>query len=145
MLLTLAGPPILGYKTYAVLSGSMEPNLQVGSMAYVKPARPESISKGDIITYTMAGDTTKLVTHRVIDIDRENKEFITKGDANEVKDGPISFQRLVGKMSFRIPYLGYAAVYLKTKQGFMVIAAVLILIVLSNMLPEILGKEEKKM
>lgn len=144
MVLALAGPPLLGYKTYAVLSGSMEPKLQVGSMAYVKPTRPNAISKGDIITYTLSGDSKTLVTHRVIDIDYKNKEFITKGDANEVKDGPIGFQRLVGKMIFTIPYLGYAAVYLKTKKGLIIIAAILVLMILSNTIPEILKKEEQK-
>ena len=143
--LVLVGPPLLGYKTYAVLSGSMEPELNVGGLVYIKPTPPEDILKGDIITYTMAGNTKTLVTHRVSNIDLENQEFITKGDANKVEDGPIAFNRLIGKKVFHLPYLGYMIVHLKTKEGILLIVGLALLMMILNFIPELLlNKDEKK-
>ena len=51
---------------------------------------PDDVIPGDIITYSIAGDNDKLVTHRVVSIDEKRKEFITKGDANDLVDGPIA-------------------------------------------------------
>lgn len=138
----LAIPPILGFRTYAVLSGSMEPVLPVGSMAYVESVLPKEVSPGDIITYTTAGNSAKLVTHRVIGINTKGRTFITKGDANEVEDGPVSFDRLVGRMRFNIPYLGYLTVFLKSKKGIIIILCTTILLILLTILPDVLSKPD---
>lgn len=143
--LVLVGPPLLGYKTYAVLSGSMEPVLKVGGLVYIKPVPSEEITKGDVITYTMAGNSGSLVTHRVVDIDLENQDFITKGDANKVEDGPIAFNRLIGKKVFHLPYLGYMIVHLKTKEGILLIVGLALLMMILNFIPELsTNKDEKK-
>ena len=84
----LAGPYLVGIKTYAVVSASMEPTLHTGSLAYVKPADASEIKEGDIITFLMNG-SSMVATHRVVNIDEKNKEFTTKGDANNAKDAPI--------------------------------------------------------
>ena len=34
-------PRLVGYQTYAVLSGSMEPEISVGSIVYTKEVEPE--------------------------------------------------------------------------------------------------------
>jgi signal peptidase I len=142
--LALIGPSLLGYKPFVVLSGSMEPSLQVGSMTYVKPSIPENISTGDIITYTMTGNSTKLITHRVVSIDNTKKQFITKGDANNAVDGPVAFERLVGKAVFSIPYLGYAIAYIKTTQGIIVVGSILIIMVFITIIPELIKIKVKK-
>ena len=140
--MALALPPLLGFKTYAVLSGSMEPVLPVGSMAYVKPSQPEEITPGDIITYAMAGNDAMRVTHRVVEVDSVEKTFITKGDTNEVEDGPVAFDRLIGRMGFNIPYLGYLTVFLKTKQGIIMILCTTVLLILLTLLPEVWRKSD---
>ena len=40
-----------------MLSGSMEPNIPVGSLIYVKTVEPETLRKGDVITYLVAENT----------------------------------------------------------------------------------------
>ena len=49
--LPLTVPRLLGYEVYEVISGSMEPEIPVGSVIYVKAAEPEMISGGDIIAF----------------------------------------------------------------------------------------------
>lgn len=136
-------PKILGYETLAVLSGSMEPGMPVGSIVFVKEAAPEEIQVGDIITYRLSGNT--LVTHRVAQIDAQTGDYITKGDANETEDSnPVSYNSVVGIANLHLPLLGYLSIYIKTPLGLAAACGMIIIIILLVFLPEILEKEEKK-
>lgn len=137
-------PRLAGYETFAVLSGSMEPYYHVGSVVFVdKSAAPEEVKVGDPITFTK---TDSLVaTHRVIEIDNDKREFKTKGDANETEDAsPVSFDQLVGKAGVSIPLLGYISIYMKTRKGMFGIAAVFIIIILLQLIPELVKPEKKE-
>lgn len=138
----LIGPNLLGMKSFAVLSGSMEPKIPVGSIVFVDEVEPATLQMGDVITYNLSGST--MVTHRVVDVDVENQSIITKGDANEVEDGaPVSFSQVVGKMKMHVPYLGYISIYIRTPLGIAAACGVLIVVVLLTFLPEVFKKEEE--
>jgi len=138
----LIGPNLLGMKSFAVLSGSMEPKIPVGSIVFVDEVEPATLQMGDVITYNLSGST--MVTHRVVDVDIENQSIITKGDANEVEDGaPVSFSQVVGKMKMHVPYLGYISIYIRTPLGIAAACGVLIVVVLLTFLPEVFKKEEE--
>ena len=114
----LTVPKLFGYQLYGVLSGSMEPVFPVGSVVYVKEAKAEDGKVGDPITFKMSAESDVVATHRVTAIDDVNRVFTTKGDANEFEDStPISFDRLIGKAVFCIPYLGSMSVFLHSKNG----------------------------
>ena len=134
-------PNLLGMKSMAVLSGSMEPELPVGSIVYVKEIEPSKIAVDDIITYTIGNGT--MVTHRVQEIQEVKEQWITKGDANEAVDGsPVAYEQLVGKMNFSVPLLGYISIYIKTPLGIAMGCGILILVILLTYLPEVFKKEE---
>ncbi len=136
-------PMLFGCKNMAVLSGSMEPGIAVGSVVFVKETDAESIKPGDVITYKLSGGT--MVTHRVVSVDSENKELITKGDANEVEDGsPVAFSAVVGREVFHVPLLGYLTIYIRTPIGIIAVCGVLIVLILLNFLPGVLQPEEEK-
>lgn len=138
-------PHIFGYKTYAVLSGSMEPNLRVGSMAYVCPSSPDKLYLGDIITYRIGGDDSyKVVTHRLVKVYKDEEQFITKGDANHVEDGPVAFGQLIGRMCFSIPYLGYIIIYMRTGVGIKLVGVLLGIIALLNTIPQLSKRGMRK-
>lgn len=138
----LIGPNLLGMKSFAVLSGSMEPKIPVGSIVFVDEVEPATLQTSDVITYNLSGST--MVTHRVVDVDVENQSIITKGDANEVEDGaPVSFSQVVGKMKMHVPYLGYISIYIRTPLGIAAACGVLIVVVLLTFLPEVFKKEEE--
>ena len=128
-------PKVFGHHMYIVLSGSMAPEFDTGSVVFVKPKEPDQVQVGDVITFGGVNDPRALTTHRVVEIDSsdpQNIQFITKGDANDVTDpNPVSGDRLVGTLSFSIPYLGYLLNYGQTKQGmlFLVIVPAMFLIV----------------
>ena len=60
--LPLTIPNLLGYQIYEVVSGSMEPEIPVGSVIYVKAAAPEEIGEGEIIAFMR---NSSVITHRV--------------------------------------------------------------------------------
>ncbi len=97
-------PRLLGYEIYNVLSGSMEPEIPVGSVVYVKSADPAEIREDDIIAFNERGS---VVTHRVKQNRVVEGEFVTKGDANEAEDlWTVDYDDLIGKVSFHAPVLG---------------------------------------
>lgn len=105
-------PRLLGYRSFTVLSGSMEPGIMTGSLAFIKPASHTGVTPGDIITFAL-GDM--VVTHRIVRDEPENRAFITKGDANEDEDiRPVSYDSIIGKYSFSIPLLGYLSGMVKS-------------------------------
>lgn len=134
-------PYAFGYQTLAVLSGSMEPAYHVGSIVFVKKVPADEIKVGDPITFRLSGEAA-FATHRVVRIDKDKKQFVTKGDANNMEDGPTSFESLVGRASnISVPLLGYISVNIKTPKGILAATGVIVLIVLLSFLPEIFTKE----
>ncbi len=108
LLLIAIGFIILNAKGYRILNvetGSMEPNLPVNSLIFVKPTPPEEIQAGDIITYTM-NENGVLATHRVKFIRKSSRQFVTRGDANNTDDPAISWDNVVGKVVLHIPGIG---------------------------------------
>lgn len=112
-------PAIAGYQMYVVLSGSMSPAFDTGSLVFVKPTEPTEIVEGDIITFSSSGDATRLTTHRVVGLNWDNGlSFITRGDANNVNDpSPVPSENLVGRVTGSVPYIGYLFGFAQTRQG----------------------------
>ena len=141
--LYLIVPRVLGMKTFAVLSGSMEPEISVGSVVVTKDIEPEKITAGQIITYSLDGDT--MVTHRVVKNDKIKKQLTMKGDANMVEDAnPVSYDRVVGHAISKLPYAGYVVIYLKTPIGIACVCGLLFILILLTFLPHVLSKGDKK-
>lgn len=113
--LLLTVPKIFGYEIYNVISGSMEPEIPVGSLILVAPSQPESIIEGDIIAFESADS---VVTHRVVENKKLEGELITKGDANEKEDiKPVPYANLIGRVERHVPYMGQYMVIYTTNVG----------------------------
>lgn len=106
-------PNIFGYSTYYIMTGSMKPKIDVGSLVIVKNGTNEDIKEGDIITFNGASYDT-ITTHRVYKIINGGEEFITKGDANNTED-PMSVKKnqIIGKVMFHIPYVGEVSQFIQ--------------------------------
>lgn len=115
--LTLTVPKLFGIQSYTVLTGSMEPNIPVGSLIYVKSVEPELLQPGDVaLFYEGVGDVP--IAHRVVENVYGESELITKGDANEKNDiAPIPYQNVIGKVLVHIPVLGRILIPLGTLMG----------------------------
>ena len=129
-----SAPMIAGYQLYIVLSGSMSPAFETGSLVLVRPLAPSAVQVGDIITYRDAEDSEKIVTHRVTAINQttETLSFTTRGDANNANDLiPIPASNLLGRVNYSVPLLGYLLSFVRTGAGIllMVIVPALLIIV----------------
>lgn len=117
-------PVVFGARPVVVLSGSMEPTLNVGGVALMEPVDSTTIKVGDIITFRAPDNKTVLVTHRVIEVFRQpTLIFQTQGDAVGKPDPfKVSANTVVGRVRFSIPGLGFAmhkvAQEIRTPLGF---------------------------
>ncbi len=112
-------PQVAGYQMYIVLSGSMSPEFDTGSLAFVREIETDNLRAGDIITYRRPNDPDSLTTHRIVEV-REDDElkFVTRGDANNVNDpNPVLAENVVGKVTGSVPYVGYLMNFVQTTQG----------------------------
>ena len=128
-----------GYRPYIVLSGSMEPVIHTGALAFVN-TKETGAKEGDIVTFETGEGTEnrRTITHRVVE---STESFIrTKGDANREADpNPVPRGRIIGIYRFEIPHLGYM-LEKGGKKIFLSAAAAVILLQAAVLL---LGGEEK--
>ena len=117
-------PRAMGWQGVIVLTGSMEPALRTGGVAFVDRVPPERIGTGDLLTFTRPGSRQQ-VTHRVIEVlsTSDGSAFRTKGDANDAPDGwTVTPGQVVGKVRFALPHLGGLAQALVTNRSVVGIA-----------------------
>ena len=103
-LLPVTVPRFMGYEIFNVISGSMEPEIPIGSAVYVKYEDPVTLKEGDVIAFY---SNDSVVLHRIV----ENKEIDgvlkTKGDANSGEDfGEVEYADVIGKEVRHFPFLG---------------------------------------
>ena len=112
-----------------VLTGSMTPEIPVGSVVLVRPVDPNTLEVGDVATYRPEQDKDAFITHRVIDIERNGPErqFVFKGDANSDRDfEPVPASDVVGQVWFHVPFLGSVRDALHGKAGLSLLAMVVL-------------------
>lgn len=103
-------PKIFGTARVIVVSGSMQPAIDVGDMLIIREQK--DYQAGDIITFRMGEN---LVTHRIIEIN--DALVITQGDKNNVADAPNNLSSIEGKVILMIPKVGSFIMFLRTPFG----------------------------
>ena len=102
--LPLTLPRLAGYSLYSVISGSMEPEIPVGSLVLIHDADPVYVEEGDVIAFYGAADSSAVITHRVVSNSPVVGEIITKGDANAERDmNPVDYENFIGKVEHVVP------------------------------------------
>lgn len=121
-------PDFFGYKSFVIVSGSMEPTIRKGDAIIVKEVPIEEIKENDIISFTQ-GETN--VTHRIVEITEENgiKKYTTKGDNNNSEDKEkITYQQIEGKYQLKINQFGVVTNILKNKITLIILIVVIVFI-----------------
>ncbi len=121
----------LGFKSYVVISNSMEPDININDLVVVVKVKEENLEVGDIISfYTYLptyqvdnlGNTVYLksvVTHYLADIVIDGDDITYKthragvpdnsyDDWNDINGDPtdIQFDDIIGRVSFTVPSIG---------------------------------------
>lgn len=122
-------PTLFGIMPMVVRSGSMsgdaEDHIEVDDLIFIAKVDHEKLEVGDIIAYI--NDDKTIITHRIVGIEfDENNElrFITKGDANNANDAPVTKDRLIGIYKWRIPKIGRFVMFMQTPIGIVLAAGV---------------------
>ena len=140
----LMGSRVVGYRVFNIVSGSMEPEYSVGDLIYVKEVDPTTIVPGDVITFVLNEDLA-VATHRVVAVDSVNRQFTTKGDANEDNDASsVHFNNLIGIPVFSIPLLGYVSSYIQSPPGMYVAIAFGVVLLAAVFLPDLIVSASNK-
>ncbi len=126
-------PYVFGYATYTIVSGSMEPKLEIGDVILVKKVNSlDDLKVGDIITYHgRQGDLAgKTVTHQILRI--EGDKIVTRGIAKWVtsEDPAITFNDVIGKYARKSGFLTVIYALFLNKYGFLFIIIIPLLILL---------------
>jgi signal peptidase len=120
-LLAGTAPTLVGFETFVVLSGSMEPALGVGDLAVVGAVRPGQLSMRDIISYRTPAQPNVVITHRLVGVSADETGrimFETKGDANDSVDQvEIDSQAVLGRVFYAVPKIGYLVDFAKKPLG----------------------------
>ena len=113
---------VIGFKTFVVLTPSMEPVINVNDIILVKKTKQENIEVGDKITfevYIKDLGSEAYVTHYVADIDRSEDIVIYYTQGANAEEGEydnwldednqeinITYDDIAGEYVFKIPGLG---------------------------------------
>lgn len=118
-------PRFMGLQSYAIVSGSMEPSFPVGSLVYAEPIEPEALAVGDVAVFWR---NDEVVIHRIEENLYEDRELITRGDANEGIDAhPALYENVVGRAVNQIPGIGYFVMALASLPGKLVLGWVVLM------------------
>jgi len=121
LLLIVSVFPIANFRIKNVLSGSMEPIINKGDIVVIRSVYEYKVD--DIITFQFPRELP--VTHRIYNIELDNKGnslFFTKGDVNEESDpSPVREEKIIGKVLFSIPFVGYLINSIQHPLGFILI------------------------
>ena len=132
-LLTL--PKVFGYQMYHVLSGSMEPEIPVGSLIYIREGKAEEVQEGDVIAFYASLEDAGIITHRVVKNNIVSGAFRTKGDANDTEDPtPVPYENFIGKVVLTIPYIGQLLTVMTSFYGKIAAACVVLMGVVLNLI-----------
>ena len=120
-------PDFLGYKTYEIVSRSMENTINKNDVIVVKDVPKTEIKLDDIIAFN---NGEEVITHRVIDIENIDGKtlYTTKGDNNRYPDkNKITYEQIEGKYVFKINKFGYFLNILKNRYLLSILFVILVL------------------
>ena len=126
LLLAVGVSLALGYRTFSVLSGSMEPNIHTGDAVVDEPISPLDARVGDVVTFNDPSRGGELVTHRLRSVRPQGATvaMITKGDANTaVERWTVPAGGSIGRVTYRLPSAGRAMAAIRGPYGRLLLIA----------------------
>lgn len=120
LVLAVLLPRIVGGQAYTILTGSMRPAMPPGTLVVSRPADPNDLRMGDVITFQLKSGQPEVATHRIVGIGTTMKGerlFTTRGDANDANDvAPVRAVQIRGERWYYVPYVGYLNSFLTGDQ-----------------------------
>ena len=139
LILTVVVGMVLGLWRFSVIdTGSMRPTLNPGDIAVLTSEPTADLRNGQIVAFHPPGEPNLTVTHRAVSVKQTEDGAIiqTKGDANNARD-PWRARvagRTVWHEDFKLPKLGYLAVWSQQRLArFAILSIIVILVVMMQL------------
>ena len=124
-------PALWGWRSFQVMSGSMEPTIPLGSVVVTKPVLVGNVQVGDIISFAKRDQPETVITHRVVDVtvNDAGPEISTQGDANFAIDSwNVNNEDYVSKVVYHVPVAGYVIAFASTNLAKGVLGALILVL-----------------
>lgn len=111
-------PFVVGWGSYIVKSGSMEPSIQVGDVVVAKPwTEDQPIRVGRVFVYDDPATTRPhLMVHRIVEL-RDDGDYTTAGDANDLTDStPLQRDDVRATAVLLVPFVGLPVTWAQSGQ-----------------------------
>jgi signal peptidase I len=107
-------PNLLGWHSYVIITGSMEPGISAGDIVLASPDPVIEDTVGHVITFEDPDSEGHILTHRVVSINEEGS-LITQGDANPTPDGDhVPAEAVTGLGRLLVQFVGLPVVWFMT-------------------------------
>lgn len=140
-------PHLFGFKSFTVMSGSMEPAIGTGAVVVERPIAPSEARVGDVVTFKDPEGGDRLITHRVesVRVRGGTARFVTKGDANNtVERWNVQADGSIGRVLYDVPKVGYVMAYAGGRHGRMLLLVLPVLLLAGYELVRIWRPERQK-
>jgi signal peptidase I len=127
--IVLVLPSASGHRSLTVLTGSMEPTLETGSVVIDEMIAPTEARVGDIVTFSDPAHPDRTITHRLRSawVEGDTAHMVTKGDANDTPERwDVEVDGQIGRVMFHVPKLGHVRAFVGTRQAYIILLLVLV-------------------
>lgn len=126
---------VLGYRAFIVMSGSMEPTINITDIVITKE-QEDNFKIGDIIAFQ---ENRVVTVHRIVDISTDGKEVLyqTKGDNNNAPDQKkVKSTEIKGRLVHKVPKMGKVILFIHSHIILFVfsIAVIIIIIIIRRLI-----------
>lgn len=133
-------PPFTGIDTVMNDNTNTETNIPVGSVAYGKEIKVKELKKKDRIIY---GEGSSTYVYEITDMDASAGAYEVKDPYSKSSEAEVvTLQKSVPKVAVVVPFIGYAAIALQSKEGLIVIGLGIVLLIILFILSELWRKDD---
>lgn len=133
-------PPFVGIDTVMNDNTNTETNIPVGSVAYGKEIKVKELKKKDRIIYSEGSST---YVYEITDMDASAGAYEVKDPYSKSSEAEVvTLQKSVPKVAVVVPFIGYAAIALQSKEGLIVIGLGIVLLIILFILSELWRKDD---
>ena len=121
-------PVLLGWHSYVIVTGSMEPGISAGDVVLASPDPVIEQTIGRVITFDNPSREGHILTHRVVSID-DDGSLVTQGDANPTPDSVhVPRESVTGLGRLLVQFVGLPVVWFLTRDWVPILLHLAILI-----------------
>lgn len=133
-------PPFVGVDTVMNDNTDVDTNLPVGYVAYGKPVKTSELKKGDKI---IQKDGASAYIYEITDMDASAGAYRVKDVYNKKSDdSSVTLKKTASKAVVVVPFIGYAAIALQSKEGLIVVGLGIVFLIILFILSELFRKDD---